>query len=125
MEVGVAFQFEYLRRESHLLIQLNFASQGKRYLVRVLQLPSEPTHCKVIPKFLVLNSRSITKPGAVHPLQVELSSNFIDLCFISETCLHDSFHVNQVCLLDILSSLKLEITETVVESTLCVETTGK
>ena len=102
-----------------------FASQRKRYFVRVTQLPSEPTHCKVIPKCLVLNSRSIAKPGAVNPLQAELSSNFNNLCFISdhETCLHDSFHVKQE--LDILSSLKLEMTETVVESTLFVETTGK
>lgn len=53
--------------------------------------PSEPTHCKVIPKCLVLNARLIAKPGAVHSLQAELSSNFIDLCFISETWLHDSF----------------------------------
>ena len=46
-----------------------------------------PSLPKITPKCLVLNTRSIAKNFAREQLENELSSNFIDLCFLSETWL--------------------------------------
>ena len=43
------------------------------------------------PKCMVVNSRSLVKPGAIQSLQGDLSSQHIDLCFISETWPHQCF----------------------------------
>ena len=54
---------------------------------------------RITPKYMVVNFRSLVKPGAIESLQGDLSSQHIsiDLCFISETWLHKRFDVNLIC----------------------------
>ena len=52
---------------------------------------------RVTPKCMVVNSRSLVKPAAIQSLQGDLSSQHIDLCFISETWLHERFDANLIC----------------------------
>ena len=52
---------------------------------------------RIIPKCMVVNSRSLVKPGVIRSLQGDLSSQHIDLCFISETWLHERFDANLIC----------------------------
>ena len=60
------------------------------------KLVGGPTPARVTPKCLILNRRSVVKPGAIQTLQAELSTNEIDLRFTSETWLHDGFDINLV-----------------------------
>lgn len=52
----------------------------------------EPSAPKIIPKCMVINARSLAKPEAALALHIELHSNNIDICFVSEMCLSVSFH---------------------------------
>ena len=52
---------------------------------------------RITPKCMIVNSRSLVKPGAIQSLQEDLSSQHIDLCFISETWLHERFEANLIC----------------------------
>ena len=45
----------------------------------------------------MLNARSLVKPDAYSALHVELNSNNIDLCFISETWLHSAIPNSLIC----------------------------
>ena len=67
-----------------------------RNVIPVPKLVGGPTPARVTPKCLILNRRSVVKPGAIQTLQAELSTNEIDLRFTSETWLHDGFDINLV-----------------------------
>ena len=53
---------------------------------------------KVIPKCMVINARSLAKPDAAVSLNVELCTNNIDICFVTETWLNDKIPSSLVCL---------------------------
>lgn len=52
---------------------------------------------RITPKCMVVYSSSLVKPGAIQSLQGDLSSQHIDLCFISETWLHERLDANLIC----------------------------
>ena len=52
---------------------------------------------RITPKCMVVNSCSLVQRGAIQSLQGDLSSQHIDLCFISETWLHERFDANLIC----------------------------
>ena len=52
---------------------------------------------KAIPKCLVINARSLAKPDAPSALYTEMISNNIDICFVSETWLHDNISSELIC----------------------------
>lgn len=58
---------------------------------------SSPTKPKFIPKCLVINARSLAKPDAAPALHAELKSHKIDICFVSETWLHNKIPSHLVC----------------------------
>ena len=55
-----------------------------------INLKGGPPPTKAIPKCLVINARSLAKPDAPSALYTEMISNNIDICFVSETLLHDN-----------------------------------
>ena len=56
-----------------------------------------PTPAKVIPKCMVINARSLAKPGATSALYADLHSNKIDICFVSETWLNNKIPSHLIC----------------------------
>ena len=56
-----------------------------------------PTPPKVIPKCMVINARSLAKPGATSALYADLHSNKIDICFVSETWLNNKIPSHLIC----------------------------
>ena len=56
-----------------------------------------PTPPKVIPKCMVINARSLAKPGATSALYADLHSNKIDICFVSETWLNNKIRSHLIC----------------------------
>lgn len=56
-----------------------------------------PTSPKIVPKCMVLNARSLAKPDAASALYAELTSNLIDICFVSETWLNDRIPTHLIC----------------------------
>ena len=64
------------------------SKQNKRNadnLITVKLSKPGPLVSKIIPKCLVINARSLAKPDAASALNVEISTNNIDICLISET----------------------------------------
>ena len=47
---------------------------------------------------MVINARSLAKPDAAVSLNVELCTNNIDICFVTETWLNDKIPSSLVCL---------------------------
>ena len=53
---------------------------------------------RIVPKCLgVINAHSLVKSDAVSTLYAELTSNRIDICFVSETWLHKNVPTSMVC----------------------------
>ena len=42
-----------------------------------------PTSPRIVPKCMILDARSLAKPDAALALDAELSSNKMDICFVS------------------------------------------
>ena len=57
-----------------------------------------PPPTKAIPKYLVINARSLAKPNAPSAFYTEMISNNIDICCVSETWLHDNISSELICL---------------------------
>ena len=55
-----------------------------------INLKRGPSPINVIEKCLVINARSLVKPDAPSALYAQIISNNIDICFVSETWLHDN-----------------------------------
>ena len=53
---------------------------------------------RIVPKCLgVINVHSLVKSDAVSPFYAELTCNWIDICFVSETWLHKNVPTSMVC----------------------------
>ena len=62
-----------------------------------MKIDKGPTDPAIVPKCMVLNVRSLAKPDAVPALYGELSSNKIDICFVSESWLKKKILSNLIC----------------------------
>ena len=60
-------------------------------------LKTGPPQPKIIPKCMVINTRSLVKPDALPALTAELLHNNIDVCFITETWLHKCIPSSLIC----------------------------
>ncbi|EDO37962.1 predicted protein [Nematostella vectensis] len=58
---------------------------------------SGPTARRIVPKCMVLNARSLAKPDAAPALYAELSSNKIDICFVSKSWLNKKILSHLIC----------------------------
>ena len=63
----------------------------------IIALKPGPPSAKLIPKCLVLNTRSLVKPVATSASCTEVTTNKIDVCFISETWLNRNVHSSFMC----------------------------
>ena len=70
-----------MRRSVHNLIPISILKPGP----------------PLIPKCLVLNPRSMVKPYAASALCTEVTTNKIDVCFISETWLNSNVPLILIC----------------------------
>ena len=68
-----------------------------RNLITVKTSKPGPPISKAVPKGLIRNARLLVKPDAPSALNTELSSNNIDVCFVSETWLNSNISSNLVC----------------------------
>ena len=78
----------------------NYKSKQNRRNTRnlvTINLKRGPPPTKAIPKCLVINARSLAKPDAPSALYTEMISNNIDICFVSETWLHDNISSELIC----------------------------
>ena len=76
-----------------------YKSTGSRNLNNLIcvNLNKHPTPRKIVPKCLIINARSLAKPDAAAALHSELSTNNIDICFVSETWLNPNIPTHLVC----------------------------
>ena len=56
-----------------------------------------PPAPKIIPKCMVINTRSLFKPQAAFALSIELSAWEIDICFVCETWLNNTIPSSLIC----------------------------
>ena len=66
-------------------------------LIPIIALKPGPPSAKLIPKCLVLNARSLVKPDAASVSCTKVTTNKIDVCFISETWLNSNVHSSLIC----------------------------
>ena len=62
-----------------------------------INLKHGPPPTTAIPKWLVINAHSLAKPNAPSALYTEIISNNINICFVSETWLHDNISSELIC----------------------------
>ena len=74
----------------------NKSTNLSRSLISV-KIEKTPTAPKVVPKCMVINARSLVKADAAPALYAELSSNNIDLCFVSESWLNKKILSHLIC----------------------------
>ena len=74
----------------------NKSKNLSRLLISV-KIERTPTTPKVVPKCMVINARSLVKADAAPALYAELSSNNIDLYFISESWLNKKILSHLMC----------------------------
>ena len=78
----------------------NYKSKQNRRNTRnlvTINLKRGPPPTKAIPKCLVITARSLAKPDTPSALYTEMISNNIDICFVSETWLHDNISSELTC----------------------------
>ena len=75
----------------------NMRRRNVHNLIPISVLKPGPPSAKLIPKCLVLNARSLVKPDAASALCTEVTTNKIDVCFISETWLNSNVPSNLIC----------------------------
>ena len=73
------------------------SGSGQLRTLTLVKIAKEPTAAKIVPRCVILNARSIVKPDAAPALYAELSTNNIDICFISETWLNKSIISQLIC----------------------------
>ena len=79
---------------------ITYKSKQNRRNIRnllTINLKRGPPPTKAIPECLVINARSLAKPDAPSALYTEMISNNIDICFVSETWLHDNISSELIC----------------------------
>ena len=74
----------------------NKSTNLSRSLISV-KIEKTPTTPRVVPKCMVINARSLVKADAAPALYAELSSNNIDLCFVSEYWLNKKILSHLIC----------------------------
>ena len=52
---------------------------------------------RLVPKCMILNARSLVKADAAPALYAELSTNNIDICFVSESWMHKEILCHSIC----------------------------
>ena len=87
-------EFPNVRTGPDEIIQI----QGEEMPIILLRLGClNLVHRQVTPKCLVLNARSLVKPDAASSLCTQVTTNKIDVCFISETWLNSNVHSSLIC----------------------------
>ena len=75
----------------------SMSCSNTRYLKDITICKPGPTPSRIVPTFMAANARSLAKPDATISLSTELTTNNIDLCFISETWLNNNVPSNLIC----------------------------
>ena len=75
----------------------NMRRRNVHNLIPISVLKPGPASARLIPKCLVLNARSLVKPDAASALCTEVTTNKIDVCFISETWLNSNVPSSLIC----------------------------
>ena len=86
-----------LNHENRRLNNRNTRGRNAHNLIPIRLSKSGPSPAKVTPKCLVLNARSLVKPDAASSLCTEVTTNKIDVCFISETWLNSNVLSSLIC----------------------------
>ena len=66
-------------------------------LIAINPTKNGPPAPKIIPKCMVINTRSLAKPQAASALSIELSAWEIDICFVCETWLNNTIPSSLIC----------------------------
>lgn len=87
-----------LQNRRHLLFTPVNTNKRNREISNCIPIKKLASAAKPIPKFMVLNARSIVKEGAIPSLAADISSNSVDICIITETWLHNQISDNAIAL---------------------------